>query len=375
MNIDTLNRVLPILTQFKLVPWLHGHHGKGKSETIETYYKSKGWLVFNFRLGTMADVGDMLGLQDFITDIKTGQKVATKFCMPDWLKQCMDFCEANPDKRAAIFMDEINRARSIDLISPVFQMSLDKKLHTYDFSHLNIDIICASNPDTGNYSGVLSLDDKALLSRFVHINFNPTKEEWREYAINHKYNPDITDFIAENPEFLEESDLESFSISDLARPDRRKWGAVNKVLQGNLTKNDQYEVLVGMIGTEASAAFNRFLDRDDKPLAIEDILDNYKTKGHARVVKYATENRSDILHNACTKVQEYFDNGGDITDKQGTNLMKFTEDLPLGIMFNLATNLYKNKNFYNFCDNNPKLRKVFAKNLQSARGFVDEQKT
>jgi len=104
-------------------------------------------------------------------------------------------------------------------------------------------------------------------------------------------------------------------------------------------------------------------------------LDNYKTKGHARVVKYAAENRSDILHNACTKVQEYFDNGGDITDKQGTNLMKFTEDLPLGIMFNLATNLYKNKNFYNFCDNNPKLRKVFAKNLQSARGFVDEQKT
>jgi hypothetical protein len=371
MNIKTLIKVLPVLTEFKLVPWLHGHHGKGKSETIETYYKSKGWLVFNFRLGTMADVGDMLGLQDFITDIKTGQKVATKFCMPDWLKQCMDFCEANPGKRAAIFMDEINRARSIDLISPVFQMSLDKKLHTYDFSHLNIDIICASNPDTGNYSGVLSLDDKALLSRFVHINFNPSKEEWREYALDNKYNPDITDFLAESPEFLEESDLESFSISDLAKPDRRKWGAVNKLLKGNLPKNEQYEVLSGMIGLEAAGAFNRFLDRDDKPLSTEDILDKYDAKMRKRVIKYTEANRSDLLHNACTKLQEYFAGDGTITDAQGTNLLKFISDIPLGIMFNFATNIYKNVNFYNFCDKNPKLRKEFIKKLQSARGITD----
>ena len=66
-----------------------------------------------------------------------------------------------------------------------------------------------------------------------------------------------------------------------------------------------------------------------------------------------------------------FAGDGTITDAQGTNLLKFISDIPLGIMFNFATNIYKNVNFYNFCDKNPKLRKEFIKKLQSARGITD----
>src|SRR5690606_1132792 len=120
MNIAQMHRILPILNKLRLTPWIWGYHAKGKSQTVERYYRSQGWLVFNFRLNTQADVGDFLGLQDFITD-ENGNKVATKFCMPEWLLQAMEFVKNNPGKRACIFIDEINRAARMDLLGPVFQ--------------------------------------------------------------------------------------------------------------------------------------------------------------------------------------------------------------------------------------------------------------
>lgn len=371
MNITTLKKVLPVLVEAKLTPWIWGYHGKGKSETIETFYKSQGWLVFNFRLNCMADVGDFLGLQDFVTDPTTGQKVATKFCMPDWLKQAMDFVKENPGTRACIFLDEVNRAARMDLIGPVFQMALDKKLHTYDFSDLPIDIIAAGNPDTGNYS-VLSLDDKALFSRFVHITFNPTAAEWRDYAVNKKYEPAIVDFIGEQPGFLEEQDLDSFSIGEYAKPDRRKWGGIDKLLKLNLGKNEQLEVFSGMLGMEGATAFFKFLDRDDKPLTLEDIF-KYTAKTKKRVVKYVQNNRSDLLHNANEKVLDFFKTSEKLADEEGDNLMEYMEDLPLGIMFNLAHHIYKDRRFYDFAERNPDRKSVFIKRLSQARNKVQQE--
>ncbi len=372
MNITTLKKILPVLNEARLTPWIWGYHGKGKSETIETYYKENGWLVFNFRLNTQADVGDFLGLQDFVTDDK-GNKIATKFCMPEWLKQAMDFCTENPTKRACIFLDEVNRAPRMDLIGPVFQMALDRKLHTYDFSHLNIDIIAASNPDTGNYA-VLSLDDKALFSRFVHIYFSPTVDEWRDYAVHKKYDTSIPDFIAEQPNFLEEKDLDIFSISEYAKPDRRKWGGVDRLLKANLPRNEQFEVFCGMIGNEAASAFYKFLDRDDKPLTLEEIF-SYNKKTKKRVLKYVENNRTDTLHNVNQKILDFFKSPDKLADDAGDNLMAYMEDLPLPIMFNLAHHVYKERRFYEYAERNPTRKATFIKRLKEARSKVDKEET
>lgn len=368
MNITTLKKVLPVLMKAKVTPWIWGFHGKGKSESIETWCKDLGYLCFNFRLNTQADVGDFLGLQDFTLDPTTGQKVSTSFFMPDWLKQCYDFCSANPDKLAVIFIDEINRASRMDLIGPVFQMALDYRLHTYKFPE-NLRIICASNPDTSNYS-VLSLDDKALFSRFCHIMFNPSREEWRDYAVSREYDNNIIDFIGEQPDFLEESDLERFSLDEYAKPDRRKWSAVNSLLKKGLNRAEQHEVFSGLIGIEGASAFYKFLDRDDKPLSLEDILDNYEKKAQKRVIKYSKENRTDILHNATAKVSDFFKTNDPLSDKQGTNLLKFMEDLPLEVMFQLAHNVYKDRRVYDFAERNPELKASFIKRLSIARGKV-----
>lgn len=374
MNITTLQRVLPVLNECRLTSWLWGYHGKGKSQTVESYYKGNGWLCFNFRLNTQADVGDFLGLQDFITDPVTGEKVATKFCMPEWLKQAMDFVKNNPGKRACIFIDEINRAARFDLLGPVFQMSLDRKLHTYDFSALDIDIVCAANPDNGNYS-VLSLDDKALLSRFVHIYFNPTAEEFHDYAVKKKFEIDILDFLGENPDALEERDLGKFTIDDYARPDRRKWESIDRLLKAKLSKEDEFEVLQGMLGLTVGTSFFKFRQRDDKGLTLEDIMDKYQGKIQKRVKGYVENNRTDILHNAVTKVHDFFKTSEQLNDKKGENVIRFMNDLPLGIMFDLAHKLYKDRRFYDFTERNPEIKAEFIAKLEQARGKSAEIKT
>lgn len=295
--------------------------------------------------------------------------------MPEWLKECIDFCKANPDKRACIFIDEINRAARFDLIGPIFQMALDRKLHTFDFSNLNIDVICASNPNTKDYS-VLSLKDKALLSRFCHIFFSPDKKEFFAYGKAVKADNDVMSFLKEQPDFIEEKDLDKFSVSDYAKPDRRKWiRGVSELRKLGLPKDDYHEVFAGLVGIEATIAFEKHLQRPDKPITVEDILNNYD-QVQSKVVEHAGEDsRTDILNNTCAKVIEFFGTNPDFKDEQGKNVIRFIEDLPNELMFNVMHGIYNKRKFHDFCEKHyEELLKPLEARLAAIREEVDPLK-
>lgn len=351
MQIKTLKKLLLPILEEGIVPWLWGYHGKGKSETIETFYRSQNWLVFNFRLNCMSDVGDFLGLQEFIRDAN-GKPYATGFMSPEWLIKCIEFCKANPKKRACVFIDEMNRAATMDLLGPVFQMALDKRLHTIEFPP-NLDIIVATNPATGNYN-VLDLDDAALLSRFWHVDFNPSKDEWFQYAQEKDYDPTILGFLEENTEFLEESNLASFSIGQFAKPDRRKWGMVNKLKKKNfLTEEEQAEVFAGLVGLEISIAYGKYLEKQDKPITADEIVNHYP-KVRDRLLKAKTNGqvRTDIINTAANKLKEFFDTDPQLSLQQGDNIFKFIEDLPEEQFFGVMYAAYKKRKFHDFCKQN-----------------------
>lgn len=369
MNITTFTKVLPYLVSAKISPWVWGLHAKGKTETIESYYKNNGWLVFNFRLNCMADTGDLLGLQDFELDAK-GSKIATKFCMPDWLKQCIEFCKKHPKKRACIFIDEVNRAARLDLIGPIFQMALDHKLHTFDFSDLNIDIILASNPATNDYS-LLDLTDKALMSRFCHVHFNPTAKEFLDYAKAKEVNSSILEFLQEQPEFLEEQSLEAFSINAYARPDRRKWFCVNKLLEAPLSKEEFTETIAGLVGIEAAIAYESFTEREENPISLEEVLDNYPSL-RKKVQKLAkTEHKTANLNKVCSKLIEFLGKNNQFTQEQGKNIINFLEDVPKDLMFNVFYTSFNQKVFFEFCENNEHLLKNIERSIEEIRKTVD----
>jgi hypothetical protein len=322
----------------------------------------------------MADVGDFLGLQDFVTDSE-GNKVATKFCNPEWLTQSIAFCKANPDKRAAIFIDEINRAARFDLLGPVFQMALDRKLHTTEFP-ANLDVICAANPATKNYK-VLAVTDEALLSRFWHVNFSPSAEEWRNHIESKGVDNAIINFLSEQPSFLEQG-LESISLSDFAKPDRRKWEMVNRLRKsGKIAASDEVEVYSGLIGVEAAVAFAAHLEKAEKPIELDEILNKYNSV-REKIIKAATTSdertRIDVIHNAVGKITQFFKEDPDFTTDQGKNIISFIKDLPNESFFATLHAIYRKRKFHDFCEENYEALDMTAieKRLETIRGQVPD---
>lgn len=351
MNIKTFNKVLLPILEASICPWIWGAHAKGKSEVVENFYKSRGWRIYNERLNTKSDVGDIIGLQDFLLNAE-GQKISSMFMVPEYLRDLIEWCKANPDKRACIFFDEVNRAGTPDIMGPLFQMSLDRRLNMTVFPK-NLDIILASNPSTGDYS-VLDIDDEALISRFWHVYFNPTVAEWFEYATENKYDSDITGFIEENPTFLEQQNLKKFSIDELAKPDRRKWGMTNKLYKDRtLDKDEQTDVFSGLVGINIAVAFEAYLEKLEKPLTVEEITDNYPVV-RQRLLKATTATivRNDIINNIANKVKDFFKDDPSLTDTQGTNVIDFIRDLPAEQMFGVMFAIYRKRKFHDFCEKN-----------------------
>ena len=299
-------------------------------------------MFFDFRLNTQADVGDFLGLMDFVRD-SNGVIYATKHFTPQWLVDAIDYCKANPKKGALIYLDELNRAARFDMVGPVFQMSLDKRLHTVEFPD-NLKIMVASNPNTEDYN-VLNLDDKALLDRFCHIKLTPSRKEFISYLRQSNKDQRIIDFLLENEVFIEESQLEDFSIDDVAKPSRRTWAEyVNALLAVDTPLPIMKELTKGMVGLTISTAFFKYLENDDKPLTPTQILNEYKK--HKNKIQKFLENkdgvRSDLFKVTSENLIEHLKKLGDdpIEKDQGENMIDYLLDIPRDYMTSLMRTIY-----------------------------------
>jgi hypothetical protein len=339
MNITTLEKCLPYILEAKVTAWLHGYHGRGKTEFIENFCKKRDWLCFNFRLGTQCDVGDILGLADFIEN-EQGQRIATAFFKPDWLHKAITFCEQNPDKKAIVFFDELNRVFRQDLIPPVFQMALDHRLHTYEFPS-NLHIIVAANPDTKDYK-VLKFSDKAFFDRFCHIKFNPSIEEWFSYVRNNGWHNDIIGFLQEQPEFIENDSLEDFEVSQYIERSRRSWGLVKRLIDINTPSDILMEIASGIIEAKTVVAWKDYIAKQGKPITATDVVNNYnKGDVRERVLKYAdmnsANNRMDLLKYTCDALVDFFKNNkDDFNQEQSNNICRYLKDIPGEITYDFC---------------------------------------
>jgi MoxR-like ATPase len=194
MNITQLKESLPFIIQAGLVPNIIGKHGIGKSSVVAQYAKDNGYSFHPFFLGQMSDTGDLLGLPEFERD-STGKALSTNFIHPAKL----------PKKpRSILFFDELNRA-SKDLLQAIFQLALEGTIHDYSLPEDSA-IIMAMNPATDDYS-VLDFADKAFADRFVHINLDPSHEEFHSYMNSRYSKSTVSSFLQQQTKLLEDEDL------------------------------------------------------------------------------------------------------------------------------------------------------------------------
>ena len=236
---------------------LVGKHGIGKSRILEEYYAAKGQKVVTLFLGQMSDPGDLLGLPE--KNLESGK---TDFMLPYWFP--------TDGKPVVLFLDELNRARP-ELLQTIMDLALNRKLAGKSLPE-GSRIISAVN--AGNEYQLTELDP-ALVSRFNIYNFQPSVEDWLDWAEKASIDNRIIEFIKENPHYLDsfDSDSQDFERS----PDRRSWERTSQVIKKISNLGQVQKILVsGIVGNKATSAFFAFLEKNDFPRPKEILLGDIK---------------------------------------------------------------------------------------------------
>jgi hypothetical protein len=325
MNIKDLKASIDYMFKAQVTPFVWGHAGVGKSSVFRQYAQEKGFKYFPFYLGTMSDTGDILGLSSFTKD-ESGNDVATQFAPPIWLKEMIDYCTANPDSGAVIFLDEFNRGRR-DLLNGMFSLALDKTFHTMKLPN-NCYIAAAGNPPTEEYY-TTDVNETALMARFVHIKLEPTLDEWVAYAEENEFDPTLVSLIQEQPALLADAK------SDFTLPikvDNRSWERVNNVMKTGIPQNLSEGVIAGIIGVERLVAYKLHLKSNDRPLKGMEVLNGV---GLDKVALWSNPKdiKSSLISKTCgsvikTLVEIFKNNDKVLPPAQKENLVVFLETLP-----------------------------------------------
>lgn len=237
-----------------------GTMGIGKSQMMQQVADELNYRLIDLRLAQQ-EPGDLIGVPR--SDERTNRTVWRK---PEWWP--------DPGEKCIIHLDELNRAPT-DVRQAVFQLVLDKRLHTHVLDPNNAYVHASINPDIGAYQ--VEQLDQAMIRRFCNVKIVPNVEEFTTYW-HHRYPEDrhadlISRFILAHEKLL--CFQEEFQIECKPTPDgyRMVYELMsNQVVPSNL----EHEVYGGLIGMEAATSFIRFMDKEYvKPVSGKDILNNY----------------------------------------------------------------------------------------------------
>lgn len=215
--------------------FLHGLSGDGKSDRVkqidpdvldielvnETPETINGRAVYN-------------EARDEIVDIK-----------PVWLIKLERLCEDG--KLHILFFDELTNATK-QTQSVIFKIVLERFVNNRWPLPPNARIVAAGN-DRSESSAAHDLAEP-LFGRFAHIYIRTTVENWMPWAVKHKLNPYVMEFLANNDLYLRTP-----YTGTEGHADPRRWEMVSKVLDKS---GNDFSLLAPIVGQETAEAFVRF---------------------------------------------------------------------------------------------------------------------
>ena len=353
MDIKGLKKVLPFLMKHQITPFIWGSQGVGKTETVETYCKEAGLECVVLHLASQ-EVGDLIGL--LAKDEESGESYHMR---PEWF----------PTKgRGIVFCDEANRAPTEVIQSMYSFMTPKRNIHTHVLPE-GWFVVAAGNYNNERFQ-VTDTSDAAWMSRFCHLDFAPSVEEWLMYAEN-KGLDDLAGFIRNHPSMLELSEKNAGRLDmSFIVPDRRAWerGVGKLDFEEGIDEGLRYELYKGLVGEAAAAAFVSYKMKAQESISINQILKNYDKSGiRARVRKLnenAKEQRFDLLNQPIDELMVKIENTPNLLSAVGyiENLKAYLLDIPKEISMKAFLRLSDLKNFYGRDElvNNPEYVKKFV---------------
>jgi len=336
MDVKGLKNALPTCFKSGVTMLIIGQHGIGKSQGVRQAIEGQNLgKVFDFRLGQMADTGDIIGLLDIEKE--------TEYCefkIPKRVYEVEQYCLNNPDKYGVLFFDEMNRTTK-DILQAIFQIVLDHELNGRKFPK-NMTAVAAINPATDDYS-VLDFDDKAFADRFCHVKFEPTVNDWLEYASTKGVDPSITGFIGKYEEALK-TKPQDFTLQ--VEPSPRSWMFVDALKKNSTDNNVFQELLMGMVGVEFATSYVEYAQNFKESISGTEVLDNFK-EVEELVKKYSDSktNRSDVLSQVGTQIKQELEKIEVMPKKWEKNLVAFLTTIPMDLAVGLCKEYFEVDSF------------------------------
>ena len=215
--------------------FLHGLSGDGKSDRVrqidpqaldielvnETPETINGRAVYN-------------ETKSEIVDIK-----------PVWLIKLEELCQDG--KTHILFFDELTNATK-QTQSVIFKIVLERFVNNRWPLPANARIVAAGN-DRSESSAAHDLAEP-LFGRFAHIYIRTTVENWMPWAVEHRLNPYVMEFLANNDLYLRTP-----YTGTEGHADPRRWEMVSRVLDAS---GNDFALLAPIVGQETADAFLRF---------------------------------------------------------------------------------------------------------------------
>lgn len=322
MNIQTLKETLPHLLKFNIVPFIWGNQGIGKTQTVKQVADQLQIGFVHLHLATQ-EVGDLVGLL-----IKKDDGTV-EHARPEWFPT---------SGSGIVFLDECNRAHP-DVIQSIFSFITSKTIHRHVLPP-GWKIVAAGNYDSDEFQ-VTNTQDAAWMSRFCHIELQPTAQEFVAYA-EKKNALDVANFISEHPEALEVKKRSTHNLN--ITPDRRAWLEMAAPLETvEMEPEVRMELYSGIIGPTAAALFMNWKKTSEKRISIKQVLSNYKSvRKRITDAQGEKETRFDLLSAVVDELlSELSENKDLVTDKNYNNLVAFMSDIPLELLLKTVKRLGK----------------------------------
>jgi hypothetical protein len=288
--------VIPNLLKNKLVPYIVGAGGIGKSDLAREIATKHNLKLIDIRPTTML-CEDLSGFAR-IKDNKSEYVPFNVFPL-----------EGDPieegTKGFLLFIDEFDKA-SKEMQAGLYKLILDRQIGNKNI-HNKCYIVCAGNRQQDNaFSNPMSAPMK---SRLIHIELDVSPEEWLEYAQSIGIDKRIIAFIDYKKNMLINFDPNS---KDLTYSSPRTWIMLSKIIK-NLPNLNNYQYLIsGTVGESVMYDFFTFTNLFFDLPTIQQIINkeyieipNESAKKYAIVQHIIEELTEDTLDNVAYFIDKF----------------------------------------------------------------------
>lgn len=230
--------------------FIWGPPGVGKSAIVSQLAAERGLAVVDIR-APLLDPTDLRGIPAVVGD------------RAEWFAPA--FLPREGAAPGVLFFDELNAAPPIVQAS-LYQLVLDRRIGEYRLPEGWV-VVAAGNREEDR-SVVFRMPD-ALANRFVHLEFAPSFDDWRAWAVARNLHPTIVAFLSLRRDLLHKP-----GGADRAFPTPRSWEMAADILDAYGADARAEEAIAGAVGKGAAIELQEFRNSSIDAAELEALFAN-----------------------------------------------------------------------------------------------------